>query len=249
VDKLLGGLTEYLPIALASLFVAGGYFVVTIDRTRANSPSKDDTQVGIKLVIWGMIILGLGLASTGVVMLVAMMLSGFKGLVDTIKIALPYIIVGAGSIVLFAFALLPKTNNATNKQVERYALGLLATFYGIQGMLGLTKILGGVFAFSWSSISAGLPASIVDLAIGLMALLMLGSRSGWTGPPPPQRAMQAIPPQGGGYPPQGGGYPPQGGGYPPQGGGYPPQGGGYPPQGGGYPPQGGGYGGGYPPPA
>jgi hypothetical protein len=240
-------------IAIAIVFVAASYFIITIDRTRANSPSKDDTQVGIKLVIWALIIAGIGLAATGLILFVTVALSGFKGFMSVLKVAMPFIIVGAGAVVGFGIILLPKTNNATMKQVERYALGLLATYYGVQLLGGLVSILGGVFAASWANISAGLPSTIVNGAIGVMALLMLGSKSGWTGPPPPQRAMQQMPGQGGGgYPPQGGGYPPQGGGYPPQGGGYPPQGGGYPPQGGGgYPPQGGGYGGGggYPPPA
>jgi hypothetical protein len=237
---------------IAVVFVAAAYFIITIDRTRANSPSKDDTQVGIKLVIWALIIAGIGLAATGLIIFVTSALQGFKGFMGVLKMAMPFIIVGAGAVVGFGIILLPKTNNASQKQVERYAYGLLATFYGVQLLGSLVTILGGVFAASWGAIAAGLPSTIVNGAIGVMALLMLGSKSGWQGPPPPQRAMQQMPGQGGGYPPQGGGYPPQGGGYPPQGGGYPPQGGGYPPQGGGgYPPQGGGYGGGggYPPPA
>src|SRR5688572_1610458 len=66
-------------IITALLFVAASYFVITIDRTRANSPSKDDTQVGIKLVLWALIIAGIGFAASGLIDIVAVALSGFKG--------------------------------------------------------------------------------------------------------------------------------------------------------------------------
>ncbi len=246
---------QAIPIAIAVVFIGASYFIITLDRTRANSPSKDDTQVGIKLVIWAFIIAGVGLAAGGVDMILSFALGGFKGGSMMIRAALGPIIVGAGVVVLFGVVFLAKTNNATAKQPERYALGLMGFAYGIQALFEFTQVIGGVFvSASWADISGGLAGGVIHGAIGFMAILMLGARSGWSGPAPPRLPMPGqAPPQGGGYPPQG--YPPQGGGYPPQGGGYPPQGGGYPPQGGGgYPPQGGGGyppqgGGGYPPPA
>jgi len=245
---------QAIPIAIAVLFIGASYFIITLDRTRANSPSKDDTQVGIKLVIWAFIIAGVGLAAAGVDGILSFALGGFKGGSMGIRAALAPIIVGAGVVVLFGIVFLSKTNNATQKQPERYALGVMGFAYGIQAIFELTQVINGVFvSASWGEISGGLAGGVVHGAIGFMAILMLGARSGWTGPAPPRMPMpgqqppQNYPPQG--YPPQGGGYPPQGGGgYNPQGGGgYNPQGGqggGYPPQGGqggGYPPQGGGY--------
>lgn len=246
---------QSIPIAVAAAFVPVAYFIITLDRTRANSPSKDDTQVGIKLVIWAFIIAGLGLAANGVDGILSFVLGGFKGGSIMIRAALGPIVVGAGVVVLFGIVFLGKTNNGTQKQVERYALGTIGFLYGIQALYELTQVISGVFvSASWADISGGLAGGVVHGAIGFMAILMLGGRSGWTGPAPPRLPMPQQPPQGGGYPPQGGGYPPQGGGYNPQGGGgYNPQGGGgYNPQGGGgYPPQGGGgyppQGGGYPP--
>ncbi len=251
---------QLIPIAIAVVFIGASYFVITLDRQRANSPSKDDTQVGIKLVIWAFIIAGVGLAAAGVDSILGFALGGFKGGSMAIRAALAPIIVGAGTVVVFGLIFLGKTNNATMKQPERYALGLMGFAYGIQALFELTQVINGVFvSASWEAIASGLSGGVIHGAIGFMAILMLGAKSGWSGPAPPQRMMQQMPGQGGQPPPQGGGYPPQGGGYPPQGGGYPPQGGGYPPQGGGgYPPQGGGAaggggggygGGGYPPPA
>jgi len=257
VDRMFAAVMQVIPIAVAVTFIGASYFIITIDRTRENSPSKEDTQVGIKLVLWAFIIAGIGLAAAGLNSILSFALGGFKGGSMMIRAALAPIVVGAGTVVMFGLVLLPKTNNATMKQPERYAFGVIGFVYGIQALFELTQVINGVFvSASWGQISSGLSGGVIHGAIGFMAIIMLGSKSGWAGPAPPQRMMQQLPgqqppPQGGGYPPQGGGYPPQGGGYPPQGGGgYPPQGGGgYPPQGGGYPPQGGGYGGGYPPQA
>ncbi len=242
MDRLAASALDLIPIAIAVIFVGASYFIITLDRQRANSPSKDDTQVGIKLVLWGLIIAGLGLAAMGVEQFLAFALGGFKGGSMGIRVAIPPILVGAGTVLVAGKVLLPKTNNATMKQPERYALGLIGFTYGIQALFGINQVLTGVFTeASWGATSHGLATTLVTGAIGFLAIIMLGAKSGWTGPAPrmmpgPPQGGQGYPPQG--YPPQGGqGYPPQGGGYPPQGGGYPPQGGGYPPQGGGYPPQ------------
>jgi hypothetical protein len=260
VDReIMGLLMGVLPIAIAVLFVGASYFIITLDRMRDNSPSKDDTQVGIKLVLWAFIIAGIGMAAGGIYALLYFALSGFGGGFGAIRGSLAPLVVGSGVVVFFGLVLLPKTNNATMKQAERYAFGMLGFSYGIQAVYEMLQVINGVFvSASWAGISGGLTGVLVHGSIGFVAIIMLGSKSGWTGPSPPQRMMQ-MPGQGGGQPPPQQGYPPQGGGYPPQGGGYG-GGGGYPqgggggyPQGGGggYPPQGGGYGGGggYPPPA
>ena len=225
-------------------FVAFAYFVLTLDRTRATSASKDDTQAGIKVVLWGLILAGVGLAAGGLETLLGYMLAGFKGGSGPIKVAIPPILVGALVVLIVTKALLSRTNGSSQHQAERYALGALAMQYGIFGILALDGVLTGLFNdAAWASNAGNLATLVVSAAVAGFSISRFGGLSGWTAPapaPPPQH-----PPQGGGYPPQGGGYPPQGGygqqggGYPPQGGGYPPQGGGYPPQGGGYPPQGG----------
>ncbi len=244
---MFGYVMQGIPILAAFLYIGASYFIITLDRTRANSPSKDDTQVGIKLVIWAFVIAGLGEAAAGIDSILSFVLGGFRGGSLMLRAALGPVVVGAGVVVVFGIVFLGKTNNATQKQPERYALGMIG-FLGFSiALLQLTMVIRGVFvSASWNDISGGISGGIVFGGIGFMAILMLGSRSGWSGPAPPRMPMPGQAPPG--YPPQGGGYPPQqGGGYPPQGGGYPPQGGGYPPQGGGgYPPQGGG---GYPPQA
>jgi len=232
----------------AFLFVGAAYFIITLDRQRANSASKDDTQVGLKLVLYGLMLAGISLAVAGVTGFLAFVFSGAKGGSLPIRAAFPPILVGVGVVAVVVKVLLPRTNASTQKQPERYLLGALGLQYGVFAILGISGVLNGIFLeYPWMMTSSSLASTIVSAAIGFLAIARFGAMSGWTMPAPPAPPAMQYPPQGG--QPPGGGYPPPGGGgYPPQGGGgYPPQGGGgYPPQGGGgYPPQGGG---GYPPP-
>ncbi|HEY4242305.1 MAG TPA: hypothetical protein VGM88_20950 [Kofleriaceae bacterium] len=234
-------LPSILAAVFAVAFVAAGYLFLTIDRTRANSASKDDTQAGLKLVLWALVLAGVGVAAGGTEQLVGYILGGFKGGSGPIRIAMPSIIVGAVVVIGVTQALLSRTNDHAQKQIQRYALGALAIVYGVQAIIALDGVLTGLFAsLGWDATAHSLAGLAVDGAVALLAVTRFGAASGWTQPVRPAMPPAQFPPQGGygGPPQQGGGYPPQGGGYPPQGGGYPPQGGGgYPPQGGG-----GGYG-------
>jgi hypothetical protein len=241
--ELLGGLgplfnPQVIIGALAAvLFVGAGYFFISLDRTRANSVTKDDTQAGLKLVLFGLVIAGISVVSGGAINLLSYVFGGFKGGSGPIRQAMPTIIVGALVVLVVLKTLLPRTNWEKEKQPERYALGMLGIVFGVQAIFGFHGVLSGLFLSApWSFTSSQVAMTAVTGAIMFLAVSRFGGLAGWTQPPPTQRPMQ-YPPQ---QPPQGGGYPPPGGGYPPQGGGYPPPGGGYPPQGGGYPPQGGG---------
>jgi hypothetical protein len=235
---------QAIGVILPIIFVGVGYLYLSLDRQRANSPSKDDTQAGIKLVLWALIIAGVALAAAGVDQLLGFIFGGFKGGSGPVRQAMPTILVGAVVVAGVGKALLPRTNNAKERQAERYALGFMGVSFGVQAIIALAGLLNGLFlSYPWGRTSGSLASLAVSGAIAFLAISRFGAASGWVQAAPPAPPMQFPPQQGGGYPPQGGGYPPQGGGYPPQGGGYPPQGGGYPPQGGGYgQPGGGGYG-------
>src|SRR5258706_15215584 len=79
----------------ALIFVGASYFMITLDRGRANSTSKDDTQVGLKLVLFGLILAGIQVAAGGATGLLAFMLGGFKGGSPPARQDLPPIILGA----------------------------------------------------------------------------------------------------------------------------------------------------------
>ena len=215
-------------IILPVVFVGVGYLYLSLDRQRANSPNKDDTQVGLKLVLWGLVIAGVVIAAGGVTQLLAYIFGGFKGGSGPIRQAMPTIIVGAVVVLGVAKAMLPRTNNAKERQAERYALGLLGVAFGVQAIVALNGLVSGLFlSYPWAVTSGSLASLAVTGAVTVLAVNRFGAMSGWVQMAPPAPPAQFPPQQGGGYPPQGGGYPPQGGGYPPQGGGYPPQGGGY----------------------
>jgi hypothetical protein len=255
-DALMAMVPTIASIAIVPIFVFTFYFIVIFWDRRENRPSKDDAQLGTKLVLWGFILGGITGVLFGADQLITFVFSGFKGGFGAIKGALSGIVSGAVIAGAFGILFLPRTNNATQPQVERYAMGILGLGTGLAAIAALSALIQSVFfAKGWrTDIAPNLSHLAVFGAGAAFALLRHGKLSGWTEPvrptlpsapggyPPAQGGGGYPPAQGGGYPPQGGGYPPQGGGYPPQGGGYPPQGGGYPPQGGGYPPQGGGYG-------
>ena len=243
---------------IGPIFVFWGYWFMCFWDRREDRPSKSDKQMGSKLVLWALILSGISGLLLGADQLITFVFSGFKGGFGAIKGALAALVSGAVVVGGLGLMFLPRTNNSTEPQIERYAMGLLGLITGIVTVGALGELISSVFfARGWrTDIAPNLSHLAVFGAAAGFALLRHGKISGWTEPVrpvmpaagggfPPGQAGGGYPPQGGGYPPQGGGYPPQGGGYPPQGGGgYPPQGGGgYPPQGGGgYPPQGGGYG-------
>ena len=233
-------------IAQAIGLVAAGYFFISLDRQRATSVNKEDTQVGLKLVLMGLVLAGLWALYSGGLTLIGFVLGGFKGGTLPVRVALPSIIVGAGVIAFIVKMLLPRTNAAQFPQASRYTLGFIGLLYGVMTIKGIHSLLTNMFVEArWERISAALTVTVVSGALAVPAIRAFGALSGWVQPPPPPPPpAPQYPPQ---YPPQGGGYPPQGGsGYgPPQGGYPPPQGGGYPPPqgGGGYGPPGGGSGG------
>ncbi len=224
--EALGAAAANPAMFITPLFVALGYFFILLDR-RDDRPSKDDKQVGSKLVLWAFILAGITMVLGGANTLIAFVLGGFKGGFGAIKFSLAGIISGVVIAGAFGLLFLPRTNNATAQQVERFAMGALALGAGLMAIGALNQLIIGLFAgMKWGQMSSSLATLVVHGAAAAFALTRHGAASGWTAPPPrPQMPAPAYPQQGGGYPPQGGGYPPQGGGYPPQGGGYPPQGG------------------------
>src|SRR5688572_9461965 len=69
---------------LVGVFLVLGYFAVLIDRRRDGSPSRDDTQVGIKLVLYGVAIVAVLMVVGGLQALFEYVLGGFKP-IETLK--------------------------------------------------------------------------------------------------------------------------------------------------------------------
>jgi hypothetical protein len=255
LENLLPGSTSIALGHLAPLvpaFVVLGYLAVLLDRRRDGSPSQGDRQVGLKLVVFGLGLAGLAFAATGAYILLAYVLSGFKGGTEPIKSSLANLISGGAVVAGVILVLLPATNTKEQPQVERYAIGAVALVAGFGTVMAYNQFVHGLFTGAgWGHTSARLAELLVSSGAAFLSITRLGAMSGWTSPMRSSAAgaygQPGYPPgypQQPGYPP---GYPPAG--YAPPQAGYPPQGGSYPQPGSnpGYPPTGSGGSGGYPP--
>ena len=126
-EQQMGAVMSMLPtivaMAVAPLFVVSLYFIMIFWDRRENRPHKDDTQLGTKLVLWGFILAGVVGVIGGADQLITFVFSGFKGGFGAIKGALSSIVSGAVVAGAFGLLFLPRTNNATQPQIERYAMG------------------------------------------------------------------------------------------------------------------------------
>jgi hypothetical protein len=191
----------YSALFLTFVFVAVGYIAIVIDRARAGSPGRDDTQAGLKLVVFGLAMAALSLVVLGVVRLLSTILGGFHDFVHSVRINVPAMIVGAGVLAGLATLVLPRTNHASHRQVERFATGLLTLQYGIAAIVMVYFLLTDVFlAGSWAEISDEAAHTVIYVVVAGAALLRFGSASGWSAPtprplppPPLPEPQQAVP--------------------------------------------------------
>ncbi len=265
--------------AIAALPIAGLIYVLLFwgKRSSAECSWRDDDQIGLKVIVGTMIMMGTALLAGGLQGLLHLLLT-FKNFVATIKVVLPDLLVGAavlGGTIMFV---VPKTNHAAQPKALRLTAGAIVLVGAIATVLGLDSLLETIFLWpSWSDVVDKLTSLLTAVAVvggaGYMYAKMIGvevpdipmpqSTGAQQQPGAQQQQYQQAAygqPAAGVQPPQqqyqqqqpaqGYAQPQQGAqAYPPaQGGAYPP------PQGGGYPPpQGGGSapprpGGGYPPP-
>jgi hypothetical protein len=210
---------------LVGVFLVLGYFAVLIDRRREGSPSRDDNQVGIKLVLYGVAIVAMLMVVGGLQRLFEYVLGGFKP-IEVLKQAGAALVAG-GFVALGVIALaLPRTNARAMPQVERYAWGLIALYTGITAVFALHLVVEGVFMSQpWAQIAGFLAQLFAYGVVTILAIARLGRLSSWgaatsAGYAGQQGYQQQGYQQGGSYPQQGysgqQGYGGQqgGGGYP-----------------------------------
>jgi hypothetical protein len=232
------------------------YFFIQWDKRKPDSENVDDTQVGLKLGLFFLAIIGLGIAVAGLSAFLHYLLSGTKAGTGVLKTGIASVLSGGLFLGAVWFMFLPRTNYSEYPKATRFAVGYVGVICGFVAALSLNLFLVGLFnSAPWAFNSANMANLIVFGGLGVVAISRFGALSGWTATQPRQNFGGGggfqQPPQGGGFPggqppqqqAQGGGFP--GGGAPPQGGpvggGAPPAGGGgFPPAGGGAPPAGGG---------
>src|SRR5262249_32965665 len=120
-------LLNFAPGLAIGTSVAVGYaffalLLITLDRFRPGSTSKDDTQAELKILLFALALIGLALGAGGVTDLAASILGGFRGGVDAIKAVLAPIVVGGGTLAAILLMFLPRTNARTARGAEALAL-------------------------------------------------------------------------------------------------------------------------------
>jgi len=272
------GAFGYLLMLGAPAFLVLTYFFIAWDKRLPDSENVSDNQVGLKLGLFFLALVGLSMATSGLSSFLHYLLSGTKVGTWALKSGIAGVLAGVVVVGGVWFVFLPRTNHAEFPRATRYAFGYVAVIAGMTAALSLNGLLDGMFnSASWSANSGNLANLVVFGGLAFVTLTRFGAICGWAAPPPRQQSFsgpaggfQAGP---GGFPggpgpgpgPQGGfpsggqgpgpgpqgGFPPSGGQGPgPQGGGFPPSGGQGPGPQGGFPAPGGQQGGGgLPPPS
>jgi hypothetical protein len=265
--------------AAAPIPVAGAIYVLLFwgKRSAGECAWREDEQIGLKVIVGTMIMMGTALLAGGLQGLLHLLLT-FKNFGPTLKVVLPDLLVGAAVLGGSIMFLVPKTNHAQQPKALRLTAGAIALVGAVATVMGLDDLLKTIFLWpSWSAVVDSLTSLLTSVAVfggsGYMYAKMVGVEMPDIPMPQQQQAQaqqyqqpaqqyqqpaqQQAPQQQYQQPAQQQQYqqPAQQQAYPPQaGGGYPPpQGGGYPPpQGGSAPPRPGAPpapgGGGYPPP-
>jgi len=211
MDKLTDLLAPEIAPLFAVVFVAVGYLVISL-----RGMAKDDPQVGLKLVLFGLLLACIQLAARGASDFLGFALGGFKGGSTVAKEAIPPIMVGGVVGWVIAKLLIVRTNYATHRQIERFFLGTIGVAYGAAAIVVVDGTLTAVFTdAAWRHTAHGLATTGVVGALALYAISRFGALSGWSvpvmapppppAPPPPSNATP--PPIGYGPPPTDGGNP------------------------------------------
>ncbi len=232
-----------------SMLIAGsfavfllGYFYIFWDRRRDQSLNASDSQVGLKLVLYTLLLVSLGLAVGAIEDILGYILAagrnqlGEKG-AGPLKMGIASLVAGGVGVAAIMFACLPLTNAREYPQVERFAVGAVALVAGLATVLGLEDTLQSFFGKTpgWPPKAHALASFLVSTGLAVLGIIRFGSLSGWQSPMRgAQAGYQAQPGyqvqpgyQQGGYAQQPGAYGAQQPGAYPQAG-YPqPQQGGY----------------------
>ena len=172
MGSILAGLGA-LPIAAAIYFL-----LVWGKRGPGECDWKDDDQIGLKVIVGALILIGTALFASGLKELLHLLLT-FKEFVARLKGLLPDLLVGAvvlGGTVMFA---VPKTNHEQYPKALRLVAGAIALVGAVATVLGLDDLLKTVFVWpSWHAVAGSLTglltAAIVFAGSGYFFAKMIG---------------------------------------------------------------------------
>jgi hypothetical protein len=179
-----------------SMLIAGsfavlllGYFYIFWDRRKDNSLNQGDGQVGIKLVLYTLLLVSLGLAVGAIEEILGYILAagrnaaGEKG-AGPLKMGIASLVAGGVGVAAILFACLPFTNAREYPQVERFAVGAVALVAGLATVLGLEATLQSFFGKvpGWPAKAHSLASFLVSAGLAGLSIMRFGSLSGWQSP-------------------------------------------------------------------
>jgi hypothetical protein len=182
MGMMVGAMESVGALVFAPFFVFLGYWFVCFWDRREDRPSKGDTQLGSKLVLWSLILAAATMMVLGGLGLLSYILGGFKGGSGPVKSALATIVSAAAIGAPLALIGLPRTNNAAYPQIERFATGLFGFGNALGAAVALTALINSVFfAKGWrADIAPSLSALLVLGVAAAAALWRHGKLSGWS---------------------------------------------------------------------
>ena len=171
-----------VPLVGAPFFIALAYFFTFWDRRNEDSALKEDDQIGLKLVLFAMFLVGIFLAAAGLGKFLGTLLAGASDK-TSLKQGIGSLLGGAAGAAATYFVFIIKTNTTTHPRVERYAYGYLAGSTGIVLMLlleaAISGLIGGTLGWKTGGATA-LAYVVVTGGVAGFAVLRYGKLSGWT---------------------------------------------------------------------
>ncbi|NVB40408.1 hypothetical protein G6O69_21390 [Pseudenhygromyxa sp. WMMC2535] len=159
LSTLVGGLWA-LPIAgvIYLLLVLGKLFA-------PGCPWKDDDQLGLKVIISALLLVGTALFAGGLQGLLHLLIT-FDEFLATLKIVLPDLLVGAitlGGALMFG---VPRTNHEQFPKAMRLTAGAIALSGAVTTVLSLDNLLTTIFLWpSWSAVAGSLTTLLTAVIV------------------------------------------------------------------------------------
>jgi hypothetical protein len=162
----MAGASGALAAALAVPVAGAIYFLLTWGKRSSGECSwRDDDQIGLKVIVGTLIMVGTALFAVGLQGLLHLLMT-FKDFVPRIKSVLPDLLVGAiviGGAIMFA---VPKTNHAQQPKALRLTAGAIALIGAVATVINLDELLKTIFLWpSWHAVAGALTSLVTSVVI------------------------------------------------------------------------------------
>jgi hypothetical protein len=168
-------------------------YVLTAWERRGDDGAEADPQTGLKLVLYTLMVIALGIAASGLSSSLYWLLSGTNAGTSVIKGGLASIIAGGVVLVALFLLVLPRTNASAQTRSSRFFLGYVAVIAGVIAVGSIDSLTTSLINWSsWAAVAGPLSSVIVYGGLAFLALNRFGTLSGWSAP---VRAATAAPQQ------------------------------------------------------